>query len=282
MLPTKAHLVSTAYAGDEPLAVRIEMHRRYSVPPIDLPSWVLDGYTWRGDETVLDVGTGTGQYLGPLRERIPRGTIIGADLSVGMLRDLRARGIPGGAALLNADAETLPLADGCCDVIIASYVFFFVPDIPRAVAEARRVLRPGGALLAVTMDEPYMDELRTAINRALKKLGAAHETRWGSTPQRFTLKNGADYLAPYFEVAVRRLDAAFVFPGAEPALAYVNSTRDVVSDELPPGRTWAEFMVALGEVVNAEIAARGEFRVGKPAGVFVAIKRELKDAQPLQ
>ncbi len=270
--PDQARLVSEAYASAEPLSVRIETHRRYSVPPIELPTWVLDGYVWRGDETVLDIGTGSGQYLAPLRQRLPRGRIIGADLAWGMLRDLRARGAPGDAALLNADAEALPLADDSCDVIIASYVLFFVPDIPRAVAEARRVLRPGGALLAVTMDDPYMDELRAAINRALKTLGATHGTQWGRVTQQFTLKNGRDYLAPHFAVTLRRLEAALVFPAAAPVLAYVNSTRDVIRRDLPADRTWDEFIAALRDVVNAEIAARGEFRVNKPAGVLVAIK----------
>ena len=58
--PDKTRLVAESYATDEPLSVRIETHRRYSVPPIDLPTWALDRHTWRGDETVLDIGTGTG------------------------------------------------------------------------------------------------------------------------------------------------------------------------------------------------------------------------------
>ena len=70
--PDKTQLVNEAYANDEPLTVRIETHRRYSVPQIDWPAWVLDRHAWRGDETVLDIGAGTGQYLAPLRARIPR------------------------------------------------------------------------------------------------------------------------------------------------------------------------------------------------------------------
>ena len=70
-VPDKAKLINESYASDEPLSVRIETHRRYSVPPIDLPTWALDRHTWHGDETILDIGTGTGQYLAPLRERVP-------------------------------------------------------------------------------------------------------------------------------------------------------------------------------------------------------------------
>jgi SAM-dependent methyltransferase len=198
--PNKARLVSESFATDEPLSVRIETHRRYSVPAIDLPTWVLGRYTWRGDEAVLDIGTGTGQYLAPLRERVPRGRIIAGDLSGGMLRDLATHGAPGGAHLLNADAEALPLTDASCDAIIASYLLPLVPDIPRAVAEMHRVLRPGGVSLAVAMAAVYMDELCVAINRALATLGAsaARETHWGNVSERFNLENGPAYLEPGF------------------------------------------------------------------------------------
>jgi ubiquinone/menaquinone biosynthesis C-methylase UbiE len=222
---------------------------------------------------VLDIGTGTGQYLAPLRERVPQGRIIGGDLAPGMLRDLAVSGVPGGAYLLNADAEGLPLAGASCDAIIASYVLPLVPDIPRALAEMSRVLRPGGALLAVTMASVYMEELCVAINATLNKMGISRETRWGKVSKRFNLENGLAYLEPYFaRVTVHQHESAFVFPEVEPVLAYVTSSRDVIRDDLPPRRTWDEFMAALREVVETDISARGEFRVSKAAGVLVAAK----------
>lgn len=269
--PDKTQLVTGAYATAEPLSVRIETHRRYSVPPIDLPMWVLDRYAWRGDETVLDIGTGTGQYLAPLRARIPRGRIIAGDLAWGMLCDLRAQGAPGGAMLLNADAEALPLSDASCDVILASYVMFLVPDIPRALAEMRRVLRRGGALLAVTMAEAYMDELRLALYAAADRLGVTRPPTWLSIHRRFNLTNGLALLEPHFHVERRQHESALVFPNVEPVLAYVNSTRDTLERDLSH-RTWDEFIATLREVVSAEIASRGEFRVSKATGVLIATK----------
>jgi len=250
----------------------IETHRRYSVPRVDLPTWALDRHRWRGDETVLDIGTGTGQYLAPLRERLPRGRIIAGDLAPGMLRDLRFKGVPAEAMLLNADAESLPLADASCDAVIASYVMFFIPDIPRAVAEMHRVLRPGGVLLAVTMAHAYQDEMRAVVNRALAHLGGPNATHWGTIQHRFSLESGQAHLDPHFRVTEHRIESAFVFPEAWPVLAYVNSSRDMIRDDVPPHRTWDEFIAALRDEVQAEIAAQGEFRVSKNAGVLIAIK----------
>jgi len=269
----KARLVTESYATGEPLSMRIKTHRSYSVPAIDLPTWVLDRHTWCGDETVLDIGTGTGQYLAPLRERVSRGRILGGDLAPGMLRDLAASGVPGGAYLLNADAEALPLAEASCDAIIASYVLPLVPDIPHALAEMSRVLRSDGALLAVTMAEAYMEELCAVINAALINMGSSRETRWGSVSERFNLENGWAYLEPHFaHVTVHQHESALVFPEAEPVLAYVASTRDTLRDDLPSDRAWNDFLAALRKVVEAEIAEHGEFRVSKAAGVLVATK----------
>jgi len=272
--PNKTQLVNESYANDEPLSVRIETHRRYSVPPADLPTWALDRHPWRGDETVLDIGTGTGQYLAPLRERVPHGHIIAGDLSWGMLRDLRVKGVPGGAWLLNADAEVLPLADESCDAILASYVMFFVPDIPGAVTEMHRILRPGGVLLAVTLAHVYMDELRAVINRVLAQLGApiGCETRYGDISLRFSLESGLPYLAPHFRMTVHQIESAFVFPEVEPVLAYVASSHDVIRHDLPTGRTWDEFIAALRDVIQTELTMHGEFRVSKNAGVLIAVK----------
>jgi len=270
--PDKAHLVSHSYANDGPLSVRIETHRLYSVPPIDLPAWVLEHYAWRGDETVLDVGTGTGQYLVPLQARLPHGRLIAGDLAGGMLRDLRAKGNASGAALLNADAEALPLADASCEVVLASYVLFFVSDISRALAEARRILRPGGALLAVTMAAVYMEELRAAMSQALRVLGFAPASSWNTLHKRFNLDNGLAYLAPHFHVVQHRHEAALVFPAAEPVLAYVNSMRASLQQDLPSEQAWDEFVSTLRRIVEQAIAARGNFTVSKASGVLIATK----------
>ena len=104
----------------------------------------------RGD-TVLDVACGTGLNFPLLGERVgPHGRVIGLDLTRAML--LRAqrkisRRLPGRVSLLEGDAAALPLADDSVDAVICSYGMVIVPDYRRAVAEAVRVLRPGGRLV---------------------------------------------------------------------------------------------------------------------------------------
>src|SRR5579871_892322 len=79
-------LTKKAYANDEMLAIRQRTHDLYSMPKLDYSSWVLDRIEWRGDELVLDIGTGPGTYFDPLLPRIPHGRLIAGDLSMGMAR----------------------------------------------------------------------------------------------------------------------------------------------------------------------------------------------------
>jgi len=89
---------------------------------------------------LLDVGCGTGQSRRIYRERCAG--YAGIDLSLGALR-LAGRRFAD-ASWLQADALRLPFRDGSFDVVAFSSVLHHVGDRRAALAEARRVLRPGG------------------------------------------------------------------------------------------------------------------------------------------
>jgi len=93
---------------------------------------------------VLDVGCGTGQSLRIYRERA--GLYVGIDLSLGALR--MAGGRFGGASWMQADALRLPFRTGSFDVVAFSSVLHHIGDRGAALAEARRVLAPGGWVFA--------------------------------------------------------------------------------------------------------------------------------------
>jgi ubiquinone/menaquinone biosynthesis C-methylase UbiE len=90
---------------------------------------------------VLEVGCGTGLIL----ERIARHASLarGIDLSPGMLRTARARGLD----VVLASATSLPFADASFDLVCSFKVLAHVPDIQKALSEASRVTRPGGHMI---------------------------------------------------------------------------------------------------------------------------------------
>jgi arsenite methyltransferase len=104
----------------------------------------------RPGQTVLDLGSGPGlDSLLAARRVGPTGKVVGVDLCPEMVekarRDASLLGLHN-AEFVNAGIEKLPLPDASVDVVISNGVFNLCPDKPAVLAEAFRVLRPGGRL----------------------------------------------------------------------------------------------------------------------------------------
>ena len=107
-------------------------------------------------EDVLEVAAGTGAQLAELARRNRGGRTVGVELSEGMLRTARRRIGSTGAELLQGDALDLPFGDDSFDLVVNGYMLDLLPreDIPRALAEMRRVLVPGGRISVAVYSTP--------------------------------------------------------------------------------------------------------------------------------
>jgi len=107
-------------------------------------------------ERVLDIGSGAGFLAAEMARDVgPDGGVHGADKSDSMLAIARRRQPGPGSAPLEfhlADARSLPFADASFDVAVSTQVYEYLDDVPGALAEVRRVLRPGGRLLVLDTD----------------------------------------------------------------------------------------------------------------------------------
>jgi ubiquinone/menaquinone biosynthesis C-methylase UbiE len=105
----------------------------------------------RPETALLDAGTGTGAVLRALASRADRpDRVVGVDSSEGMLA--RVPPLLEGWELVRADVAALPFDDASFDTATAVYLLHVLAPATRAAAlgELRRVLRPGGRLVAVT------------------------------------------------------------------------------------------------------------------------------------
>lgn len=113
---------------------------------------------------ILDIGSGTGDYLRVLQKRYPRADVMGVDLSWGMLQQSEPRRWwQKRAILVQSDAKALPFADGSFDLITSNLMLFFAPDIKAVFAEVNRVLAPGGALLFSTLGPQSFQSLSAVL-----------------------------------------------------------------------------------------------------------------------
>ncbi len=102
-------------------------------------------------EHVLDIGSGPGLLAAEMAEEVGAdGRVHGIDPSDSMLAIARHGETPVDYSL--GDALSLPFADEQFDVVVSTQVYEYVDDIAGALAEARRVLRPGGRLLVLDTD----------------------------------------------------------------------------------------------------------------------------------
>ncbi len=95
-------------------------------------------------DTVLDLGTGSGYALRALRETKDAGRAYGIDASPEMLRNARGYTDDSNVGYLRGDFEYLPFEDGAIDHISSMEAFYYAANPHDALAELRRVLRPGG------------------------------------------------------------------------------------------------------------------------------------------
>lgn len=144
-------------------APALHRHARDLLTCVDRPT----GVPW----TAVDVAAGAGTLAPALRQLVgPDGLVVAADRSHGMLR--RADSSLPGLPRLQADAASLPLADGCADVAVLAFVLFLLPDARAAAAEAARVLRPGGWLLAATWGTQDGTDADAVVREELDAAGA--------------------------------------------------------------------------------------------------------------
>jgi SAM-dependent methyltransferase len=123
---------------------------------------------------LLELGVGTGRIALPLHRR--RRRVVGVDLSLPMLDRYRAKaaalGLPP-PAVLRADATRLPLRDGCVDAVLEVHVLHLVPAWRQALAEARRVLAPGGVVLVGRGGRDHGDGPSQRLRRRFEELATA-------------------------------------------------------------------------------------------------------------
>lgn len=214
--------VAAQYATERHLRTRIQTHERYSVGP-GLEGTVDRLLALTGDEAVLDVGTGPGDFPGRLRAEGHRGRIVGVDFSAGMVA--RAAEKYPDVEFQQGDAAALPFADASFDVVTARHMLYHVPDVAAALAEFRRVLKPGGRFLAVTNASGYMAELWEAVAEAGQvepAVNALLDSKAGSAV--FSEVQGEGLVrAAFGNVQLDFIENALVFPTPGPVLAYLES-----------------------------------------------------------
>jgi trans-aconitate 2-methyltransferase len=193
---------------------------RHSKPQFHWGQKVLSQLTLRGDEYVLDAGCGSGRLTRILADALPRGHVVGVDLSRNMVQQARQNLADLGprAAFVAADLSALPF-DACFDGIVSTAAFHWVLDHNLLFANLFAALRANGWLHAQCGGGPNLARFRSRA----KKLA--------STPEFASSLNG--FPDPWFfsdadGTAARLRNAGFVdvVTSLEEAPVHASSDRE--------------------------------------------------------
>lgn len=232
----------------------------YRWPKFDLVESVLDHLSVPRSGRVLDVGCGPGTYSATLRARDASLEVTGVDLSAGMLTTARNAGVK---AVAVTDATQLPFGDATFDGAMANHMLYHVARIDEAVADLRRVLRPGGVLLAVTNALQHFAEFDALLAQVSGRDG------WWRPSHRFVLDNGRPYLEAAFDsVDIVHFNGELRVPETAPVVRFARSMRDLSGEGYDDG-AWETLMRDFEVAVSGVIESDGEFRTRTETGVFV-------------
>ena len=138
---------------------------------------LLDKIPWRGDEKVLDMGCGRGLLTMGAAHRLSSGTVVGVDLwkrgavsgnrGESVLENARVEGVDGRVEVREGDVRALPFGGGTFEVVVSNFVVHELKnraDRRQMVAEAARVLKPGGhiAIVDFMFTDECVEDLRIA------------------------------------------------------------------------------------------------------------------------
>ncbi len=256
------------YKDASNLDARAALHRRFSLNRVNWNRWVFEHFNLPEGARVLELGCGPARlWRENLDRKPPSWNITLTDASAGMIAEAEAYlKDSSGFTFAVADAQALPFDDNAFDIVVANHMLYHVPDLPQALSEVKRVLRPGGRLFAATNGAHHLRELDDLAidlapdNSVYRGLQNSHVTD-------FTLETAPDYFLPCFsDVKLHRPegDPDLLVTEAEPIIAYILSVTPENAKRNP------EKMSALRERVNRALAETGEVRIARATGLFEA------------
>ena len=258
------YLKTDQYKDATNINARVTIHDRFSTNPYGWFNWVFDMLVkLPADTRILELGSGPGLLWKSCINRIPAGwKITLSDLSPGMVDAAWRNLVVTGRAFQfkEIDAQSIPLDDGTFDVVIANHMLYHVPDRRKALAEIKRVLKPGGHLIATTAGERHLHEI-------LDWFRQIHESDvWELFVVDFTLENGMEQLQPYFsQVTLSRYEDNLQVTEIQSLMDYILSTVKV--QELPKDK-----LGILRQNLEKELEEKGSIFITKDSGLFEAIK----------
>ena len=258
------HAVVDQYKTAVNINARIQLHQRFSHNPVPWFSWIAARIPLERAERILEVGCGNGQLWQQVpAEILKKKEVHVTDVSSGMVEDaaelLRASG-RNSLIFETEDCQKLSYGDQSFDVVIANHVLFYVKNLPQALGEIHRVLRPGGSFYCSTYGRDHMKEITLLVQEFDPRITLSEVALY----ELFGLENGGALLEGTFDQVEKLLYEDYLLVDEpEPLLDYILSCHGNQSEFL------SQRQLEFKRFLQKKIQEKGGIRITKMAGIFV-------------
>ncbi|MDR1629761.1 MAG: class I SAM-dependent methyltransferase [Oscillospiraceae bacterium] len=259
----KPENVKEQYANDKNLAARIALHTKHSTNKQGFVPWLFEQYDFSENDHVLELGCGNGAQWEERISALPNGCkLILSDFSDGMVEAVKNKySQHGNVSFEKIDIQAIPHPDESFHAVIANHMLYHIKNLPKALSEVKRVLKPGGRFYSTTNGNGGM---RPFLHNALKHFHP--ETTAFTQEWIFSLQNGEPLLKQYFS-DVKRYDY-------EDSLS-VTKTQDLI-DWLHSTVSIASFsekdIIGLFDYFEEIRNRDGAINIPQESGLFISVK----------
>jgi ubiquinone/menaquinone biosynthesis C-methylase UbiE len=162
----------------------------------------------------LDLGCGTGAFTELVAATCAPAALTAVDPSPAQIDHARRQPIGRRADFRVADAQQLPFADDAFDVVVSALVINFIPDRARAVAEMRRVARPGGQIAGYVWDFATNRSTAGPLRDAMRQVGLDAPVS-GTAQSTLAALQSLFWDAGLSEIETRPIDITVTYPNVD-------------------------------------------------------------------
>jgi len=252
------------YKNAAKLNARILIHERFSRAAESWDAFILSNLQISSGETVLELGCGNASQTRHNRKAYPASLrYFLADFSLGMLQEAIPE-LKGdhrfSFSAQDAQALAFPLASFDC--ITANHMLYHVPNIMLGLQEIKRLLKPGGRLMAATNGLGHMQDLDQLVQDFF-----SGSPRFHGFHSRFTLEEGVELVRSVFgNCTVKIYPSDLWVTQAQPLTDYVMSLEGMAENPA------SQNPKVLTRYIQELIDAKGGIRIRKSTGLLLAEK----------
>ncbi len=261
-LSNKDEYMIEDYKNAKNLQARIQLHNECSTAKKNWFTWLFSQIQFNKVNRLLEIGCGNGELWKNSNQSIRNRDIYLSDISEGMIEDAKQE-LGNDFSYFCFNCTNIPFKDESFDAVVMNHTLFQVHDIPLALAEIKRVLKPGGIFYCSTYGRKHMQE----INQFVHEFDEEIELSQQSLYEQFGLENGRDILAPYFmDIQLLLHKDSLCIQDSDLLFNYIVSSYGNQNEII------GKRLIELKDFISQRIIQNQQIMVTKEAGLFIAKK----------